>query len=285
MRREEALDAAVCSKVDPSRLRSALEVVMPDLLALKALDLSMVKVIEPLAAAATVLTALPRLMALRGAMVDELRTFNVAKLDNLEVYALALIQTHYAFRESLMKAPNMRNVAREASALRERLVNELLMLAHRGYVAPPPKLRGTNGYRNIANDVHVVASLLRHAWDAVADMTLITKEDLDRAQSLADRILTGIEKRPEESEVLMNAQRERQCAFTLLMRAYHDVRGAVVYLRWFERDANRVAPRIRGSMRQTWLVQNLQQKRPLTASEAAACSNGSASPAPRRSLH
>jgi hypothetical protein len=232
-------------QINQPRLREALNLAQPDMLALKASDL-LVMNIDPLAAAQTVCAALPKIEHLRDQMTHELRNFEISCLDKAQVYALALIQAHSICLSIDAKSLELRNLIPEASSLRARLLSDLEALIKRGHVSTSrlTSLKGANGYCNIASDLLVIAAVLRDTWGGVSDKTAVTEGDLVRAESMGERILRILGQRDERTELAATASLERQQVYTLLMRSYGELRRAVTYLRWHEGDADRFAPSV-----------------------------------------
>jgi hypothetical protein len=89
--------------------------------------------------------------------------------------------------------------------------------------------------------VLALAEHLREHSAAISAKTVLERSELDQATDAAQRLLQAMalpRRTPEKKAVA----RERDRAFTLLVRAYAEVRRAVRHLRWRERDADRAAP-------------------------------------------
>ncbi|HEY5957612.1 MAG TPA: hypothetical protein VIV60_13695 [Polyangiaceae bacterium] len=269
------IDLVRRDRLSEPRLRQALEKARPEMAALKPPELLVVNV-DPIAAAATVRGALPALMALRSQIASDLIRFNLDFLDNLEIYALALIQTHSVCTGIEDKSTDLQCLSAQANSLRARLLGDIQVLIDRGHISAArlTGLRGPNGHRNIASDLLTIAGVLRDEWGSISRMTAVTEDDLTHAESLGDRIFGIIGKRAQQTELSASASRERQRAYTLLMRAYSEVRRAVTYLRWNDGDAARLAPTV---YRKTNLGRKKKEEVSSAKSEPVSISDNTAS--------
>ena len=76
-----------------------------------------------------------------------------------------------------------------------------------------------------------LAILLRNRWEQVSSRCAVTLEELDRAEVLSDKLTLAVGYCDRVPELLKLAGEQRQRAYTLFIRAYTEVRDAVVYLR------------------------------------------------------
>jgi hypothetical protein len=229
------------------RLRCALKQIHEELLALSESDLLVVN-LEPLAAISIVRGALPKVLPLREQIVSTLPKFDLIHLDSLETYALALHQTHSDYCAARDRQEERTALAAEAYQLRERLLSDVKVLKNRGVMKNVnlSELKGSNGHLNIACDVMLLATLLRNRWEQVSTRCAVNLEELDRAEVLSDKLTLAVGKCDRVPELLKLAGEQRQRAYTLFVRAYTEVRAAVVYLRRNHGDADKVAPSLYG---------------------------------------
>jgi hypothetical protein len=76
----------------------------------------------------------------------------------------------------------------------------------------------------------------------ISGKTPLHLDELDRAETLAGRILTAVGEREQGPAIAAASAQTRQRAFTLFVKAYDQVRRAVQYLRWDEDDIDRIVP-------------------------------------------
>jgi hypothetical protein len=188
-----------------------------------------------------------RLRAIRGlreAIVAELPRYDIARFDALETVARAASYAQARYMITAMPTAPLPALSEAAVGLRDQLTADVGVLARRGLVDPAriSELRGPVGYKNVAYDLMALASLMRESWDRVAGKTAVEPADIDRAEEIADEMLTAVATREEKPAEVAEAALDRQRAYTLFVRTYDHVRRAITYLRWEERDASRIAP-------------------------------------------
>jgi hypothetical protein len=127
--------------------------------------------------------------------------------------------------------------ARRATPLRWKLLRAADELVDATAVA---RIRGGSGNVDKANDLVALAALFSQSWDALHDKTAITRELVDEAALLGPSLLVALAEEPLPQPDDANGTRQR--AFTLLVRAYDEVRRAVTFVRWAEGDADTFAP-------------------------------------------
>jgi hypothetical protein len=213
------------------RLRKALAQVRNEAEALKDEELLLIN-LDPFAAVTTVSGALPKMVALREQIAADLPRFNLALLDNLELYSLALMQAHSLFNAARGEQNRRGELAVDADKLRALLLADANNLKQHGFLANADlsQLRGPNGHRNIACDVMTLASLLRKHWTQVSSHCGVTLADLDRAEVLSDELAHVIGVHERATEEFAAAALLRKRVFTLFIRAYTEVRTAVKYV-------------------------------------------------------
>lgn len=226
-----------------SSLRRAFKKVRPLLQAIP--DSALLQLnLDPLAAVAKVRAVLPGILLMRDSIEGTLRFFDLNCLDQLETYALALVQAHVVYRGITARSQSLPKLSAEASALRGQLLRDSNTLVQRGLIprARLSRLQGTKGYRNIASDLLTIGELLRDCWPTIANRTAISLAELERAEVLAEEMITVLGQRKKVTALAADAALTRQRAFSLFIGAYDEVRRAVGYLRWHEGDAAQIAP-------------------------------------------
>jgi hypothetical protein len=223
---------------------------------------------------ATVLAVAPKVQALRPDIHEAIRNLNFAWLDGLEDYALLLNHFH----GEMLATPKPRGAASaagEARTLRRHLKRWLLLLVDRGLIprARCPELRGSNGHTAIATDLTVLARVLSAHCNRADPTNPVALDDLNRARVLGERMLRTGEDRNRRAMAKRAAMHLRDRAFTALMRAYEEARFAVLFVRRWEGDADRIIPPL--------FAVRLKRKRPSTRLEGVEDSQGAASSAAR----
>src|SRR5688572_5909064 len=84
--------------------------------------------------------------------------------------------------------------------------------------------------------------MMREKWSEVQGRTALQAAELDAAEALADRLVSGVGAREQGPTIVLEAADRRRRAFSLFARAYDQARRAVIYLRWDQGDADDIAP-------------------------------------------
>ncbi len=106
-------------------------------------------------------------------------------------------------------------------------------------------LNGGRGYRESAADLIALTDLYSERWSAIEGRVPFQEGQVTHARAVAERLaaMVGVrELMPEHSTPTADT---RIRAFTLLDRAYDELRRAITYLRWREDDADVIAPSFR----------------------------------------
>ncbi len=215
------------------RVRAAAEALEPD-------DLLTINVDIP-RAVSTVLGALPGIEALMPA-VRGLPGLPVTEIDALRDYAFAAWFTHLAATPASASSTKEQLLA-EATPLREDMLVAADALAHKGLVDKETvaEIRRGSGNLDKANDLVALATLFTHAWSRVEQKTTLSWEEVEKAAELGPKLMIALSDRPAPTGDKEDA---RARAFTLFARTYDQLRRAVTFLRWSERDADMIAPSI-----------------------------------------
>lgn len=225
----------------------AFELVKDEMASLDADELARINVDIP-RAVATVLSALPALLALRPTIARDLPTFPLDALDKLETYALAAFYAHVVSLSGDEADGEYATLVDEATALRRALLVAAEALAHRDLLnsSTVARIRSGQGRVDLAGDLVSLSDLFRDAWPAVETKTAVTRAEVDRAASLASLLMAALGARSAKKREPSVVKDQRRRAFTLLARAYDQCRRAVSYLRWSHRDAGTIAPALAG---------------------------------------
>jgi len=167
----------------------------------------------------TVLGVAPFLKGLRPRIVTELPQFDLARFDKVEAYTLALGHAHALYLAAASQpTESLAAIGETAMDLRDVLFAGAQPLAHRRLIDGErlKGLKGVKGYRRLAFDLFTLAALMREAWPSIAGKTAIQLKELDQAETLADRILSGVGRRGQPPAGAKDAAENRQRAFTAL---------------------------------------------------------------------
>jgi hypothetical protein len=194
-------------------------------------------------AVAAVLGATPKIRQLRPSMAS-LPAFDIARIDKLEDYALALAHAHTLYLAASAPPQPIEQLVSAGTSLRQVLFADASALAARGYVSAQrlKEIRGSTGYLDLAFDLTTLAALMRETWSAIASHTAVQLAELDRAETIAEQILAAVGARTQAPASVTASAESRQRAFSLMVGAYDEARRAVSFLRWKEGDADTVAP-------------------------------------------
>jgi hypothetical protein len=225
------------------RLREALELARPEMDGLAEADLLPIN-LDPLAAATTVRGALSGLLALRATIDEVFKVFDFSHLDKLEGYILAMIQAETVYRGTAVKPEHLAKLARDGFTLRCRLIADVRVLVKRGLLTAPrlAKLTGPNGYQATASDLLTLVAFMREHWTLFEHSSPVSLDEVDRAEFVGDQLVCAIGTRDKSTARWAAAADQRARAYTLLVRAYDELRFAVEYLRRHEGDAETIAP-------------------------------------------
>jgi hypothetical protein len=256
------------------RFRHAYEQVLPEIEAVPTESLMAITV-DITSAVTKVLGSLPQIREHRE-QVALLPRFDVAAFDKLETYALA---AGFANTRHLAAAEPVAPLAElfdEAVKKRETLLIDATALAHRNLLNGQrlKELKGSSGYKNVAQDLLTLAETIRPSLDAIATKTAVTVEDLNRAEILADRILVAVGEREEGPASASQTAEIRQRAFTLFARTYEQARRAIGFVRFDEGDADDIAPSLFAGKASPKKKPEPELPAPLPTAPVAAPTNG-----------
>jgi hypothetical protein len=197
--------------------------------------------------AASVITiqgAYPEILALRPQFVKELPLFDISKLDKLETYALALFCAQADFKAANEPPPTLVALATEVLETRTVLFADVQSLIARRLLpaSVTDGLQGASGYKNLMMDLATLAGILRKNAAKIAGRTSVQPDELSAAEDLANRFGRAVGLREQSPQVLAEASRQRQAAYTLCISTYNEVRAGVQYIRRNAGDADSIAP-------------------------------------------
>jgi hypothetical protein len=222
--------------------RHAYEQLLPEIHAVPSESLAPL-IVDITSAVTKGLGALSEIMRFRD-QAALLPFFDVAAFDKLEPYALAAQFANTRYLAAADPPAPLPDMIDEAMKLRETLLLDATVLAHRGLINGQKltELKGAVGHKNVAQDIMTLAETLRANYDAIASKTAVTVADLNRAEILAHRILVVVGEREQGPASATVTADIRHRAYTLFAHAYEEVRHAIRFLRRKEGDVDEIAP-------------------------------------------
>ena len=91
-------------------------------------------------------------------------------------------------------------------------------------------------------DIVTMAEILKKNATKIAERTSVKPEEIYAAEDLADQLGTAIGLREQAPQIVAEAVRNRNAAFTLFIKTYEEIRSAVGYLRRQAGDATNITP-------------------------------------------
>ncbi len=194
----------------------------------------------------TILGALPALQALREQLTQELPSFDLQQLDDLEDGVVALLYVQARYVMATRPADDLVALYDSARGLRRRLRLDAKALAERGLfdARKLEALTGRTGHINVGLDLQSLSHELEAVWPQISDHCAIRREELEAATQMGTRLLRVVGVRKQPSAALKSLAEERQRGFTVVIQAWEAMRAAVRYLRRAQRDAHRLAPNL-----------------------------------------
>lgn len=177
----------------------------------------------------------------------QLVELDVPRVERLGLYALALHHAHDLATEAGAGQRTLQRLLDEAVPMREGMLLSAELLAHFGIVSAErvAAIRSGQGYADTADDVIALGRLFDEAWPRASGKVPVTRAMVDRAPVLGSEIHKALAHREVESSPLVPSSDPRYVqaqAFTLFARVYDEARRGVTYLRWHERDVQRLMP-------------------------------------------
>jgi len=240
------MDPRIITKTDvdeQSEFEEAFKRVEPELAALSPDEIAPIN-LEIASAVATVLFLWTGILKLRDTIVRGLIGFDIARFDKIEDYAMALGYANTMYLVATQPPDELQAIYDESAAMRETLYTDTMALIRRGFIneASIKELKGLTGYKNIAVDLQILATVLKASWSTIENNCGIQISELDHALKLSTVMFGIVGFRENGSAAQVATADTRARAYTLFTRAYDDARRAVIFLRWHEGDADSIAP-------------------------------------------
>lgn len=192
----------------------------------------------------TILGSLPEMRTLRERMIKELPAFDVAAFDKLEDYAQALKFAQSGFQIATQPPDDLEALVETGGKLHDRMLADAKALGQYGLfdVKQLDKLKGGNGFNNLAEDLELLSRAMTSAWETIKGKALTPFEDVQTASRIGLRLTRIVGLREQGPARLAAATELRLRAFTLVSRTYEEAREAIGYLRRREGDLENIAP-------------------------------------------
>ena len=234
----------------PADADTAFDRVVPEMTALPAEKVRPVNV-DVTTAVSRVLGAVPLVAALRADILRDTPNVNLAQFDKLEDYARALHQAHVCFITVGKPPDDLRALAVTAEASRRALRAACAALIRRSLIDPARLVncKGLPGYRNVATELQMFATVLLDAWPQIQGKCCTSEQELHESKAIANAVLAYVGLRDQSPEARAKAADLRARAFTLLADAYDEVRDTINFLRRRHGDAEQIAPSLTGGRR------------------------------------
>lgn len=199
--------------------------------------------IDVVSAVTTALGVAPNLAKLKDSM-EKLPHYDQRLVANLEAYAFAAYEAHAQYVAATRPSEALPALQERGTMLRDRLYADVQSLVLRDVIKAEEirQVKTSNGYRALALDLTLLVDALQRRWEAVQGKTSAQLEELLEAEQLAEDLLLAVGERQQAPAAVADASAVRARAFTLLMRAYDEVRRGVLFLRHQEGDADTLAP-------------------------------------------
>lgn len=199
--------------------------------------------LDPLTAISTIFGALPRIEKY-AEDIAKLPLLKHSWITSVAGLASAVLYLDNARNSTTRKANEVASLAEEGSELAEAMIADVRAMMVRK-VLPVDSLgeyEPGNGYRNLAHNLGMLAGLCVRHWSTIEGRSGITKDDVTRASMLNEEILKVLGERVNDNgEASQNAMLRAQ-AFTLLVRAYDELRRAIAFIRYHEGDVDEIVP-------------------------------------------
>lgn len=191
--------------------------------------------------------AVPNVEAMRDEIRRRAPDVDLERISRLSDYAQAAHYAHIVAVRQAEAKTMLPVLLAEASPLRERLLRSAELLAHFGALRAErvAAIRRGTGHLDVVNDLTELALLFRDSWSEIAGKTPVMWGEVERADELGYQLLVALGRRDvgtDGANEPSKATEDRLKAFWLFFRVYEEVRRAFTFLRWYEGDAEVLAP-------------------------------------------
>lgn len=186
--------------------------------------------------------ACARVLPMKERIERELPVFEMRHLERLDTYCGAALYADALVRAIVPEA-SAAGLLSTASALSKKFGNAARSLADEGLfpIEVLEEIERGVGTRDTADDLRTYAATVSKNWEAIKGNTVLKEHDLSEAVRLANELLAYME-RKDRPATPSELHMERRKSLLLALDSYEHVRRAVGWLRWFEGDADEIAP-------------------------------------------
>lgn len=230
-----------------TRYEEAFEALLPEFQALPEERVKAVNLDVP-TAVQMVIPLMRRIRELRPSIVKLLAPdYDMRRFDMADEYAYALGYAHGLYliaSDPVEVVEPAEPLAKEAVEVRRALIEDAKVLVRRKLLPEQTltRLQMRTGYQDLGFELLALYQAFRMNWSKIEGKTAVTLEELHEAQWLGARLLHRAGERKLQKATLSEATVLRRRAFTLFIEAYEEVRRLVYFARWFEGDAEQIAP-------------------------------------------
>ncbi|MGE0785540.1 MAG: hypothetical protein AB7S26_07620 [Sandaracinaceae bacterium] len=220
----------------------ALEELRPRLMAIPGDELFRDPKLDPTNAATIAAAAAKKVLPFRASLVELFGASAGTRVDELPKVARATQQADIA--AAAAAAPtDLSSMHKEVRTQYDLLFTDTQALVNRHFIPETEldKARDIQGYEATVRSTLILVAILRRFWGRVQEHTPLTEADLDRASSIASRMQDTKGER-DQGVLQVPANEVRMRALSLLIREYREVARQIGYLRYWEGDANAIAP-------------------------------------------
>jgi len=190
-----------------------------------------------------VLGALPQILPFRAdlAKVGGLR---LDCLDTLEWHALATSHAESRYFGVSKGPARVEALAKQVGTWRVLMLQDMTVMVTRELLPAEKQreLKARVGYQDLPYALLGLIAAYRADWTKLNGHTTVREHELDAAESTAEELIRALATRAERYKAIRAANEQRRRNFTLLARAYDEVRRGIHFLRWYAGDADDIAP-------------------------------------------
>ncbi|HEY4105062.1 MAG TPA: hypothetical protein VGM44_14285 [Polyangiaceae bacterium] len=191
----------------------------------------------------TIAGVFPKVVLFRSRLAV-LAEFELDCLDQLPLLAHATMYAESTYDTTCSAPRRAAELAEQARKWCRLFVQDVGVMMLRGLLPEEQlaRLKAQTSYKHLAFKLMSFAGLYRKNWAQLSAHTTLKLEELDRADALSGALTEATGRLPERHQAIREANDQRRRNFTLLARAYDEVRAGIQYLRRREGDAESIAP-------------------------------------------
>ncbi len=230
------------STPNPLAYRAALDGLRASLMAMPEEQVRRTVTLDATAAAMIAEASANKAEPFRAALTAQFGTAATAVLDALPVIARATRQTEIELAGAAV-SNDLSAMHEEVRAAYQLLVTDAGSLANRKLLDPKrlEAARDIQGYQALVDSTLVLVLVLRERWAELAAHTPLKLADLDRAETVAQRMSAAMGDR-DNGVSRAPAMELRARALSKLLQTYEEVRRMMTFLRWHQDDADAITP-------------------------------------------